>query len=567
MCPVLSQARPPRTVLLAIAAVAGLLAVQWLLFAAYVRREVAWTYPPHFDQTTYLYLAYDTWVAVEEQGWVAGLGHGWRRSPPNGAALQLEAALVFGAVGPSRLAALSVNWLHFAALQAALVGALWWSSRRWELPALAGGLLLSAGTPFFWVGGLADFRPDFIAFCLYGMFLAAVWWSDVFRRPGACLVAGVVGALCVVSRPLTTAYLGSLLAFSLAALGVQAARASDPERRAGLRRQLKGAFICATLSCAFVLPALVAGARQLWHHYYQIPVASQERVVWSGSAVLNVRERALYYPASVTFDHSGALFLLLGLGALGLLALALVLPGPWRDEGAPRASVPRGAVWFMTAALLLPLLTLTLYPSRNPTVGSVLVGPLVFLIAAGAGHLARRVSPRVMQVLAIAVLATGLAKQALRLEGPARSVMPVEALREVVRLEDTLVTWSEARGWEKPVLLADRVRDYLPGIRVSTYERHRRLLGLQRSFNMIMGPPVEDIMAALRGSDFVILTRPQAAPPFAYDAAFVELHPRLLAYCKRNLVRVGRFHVPEEIVLFARPGPAGSEAQTSTVTP
>ena len=84
---------------------------------------------------------------------------------------------------------------------------------------------------------------------------------------------------------------------------------------------------------------------------------------------------------------------------------------------------------------------------------------------------------------------------------------------------------------------------------------------------MIMGPPVEDIMAALRGSDFVILTRPQATAPFAYDATFVELHPRLLAYCKRNLVRVGTFRVPEEIVLFARPGPAGSEAQTSTVTP
>ena len=241
-----------------------LLAAHWLLFAAYVRREIAWAYAPNFDQTSGLFIAYRTWEDVLQHGLATGLADALRRSPPNGATLHLEAVLVFLLTGPSRLASLAVNWLHFALLQGALVWALWATTRRWELPALGLGLLLSMQMPFYWAGGIADFRPDFIAFCLYGTFLAVVWRSELFRRRAWSIVAGAVGALCVVSRSLTTVYLGGLLGLSLAVWAIRWWRERDPFGARTCGRQLTGAALCAACVGLVAFPALALRARSLW---------------------------------------------------------------------------------------------------------------------------------------------------------------------------------------------------------------------------------------------------------------------------------------------------------------
>src|SRR5262245_58001126 len=239
------DASSPRAGRTLAALVALLLAAEWLMFAAYVRREVAWAYAPLFDQTMSLDAAYRTYEDVRSLGLVGGLGEAVRRSPPSGALLHLEAAALFFASHPSRLTALAVNFGHSALLQAALVYALWATRRRWELALLGLGLLLSVRVPFHVAGGLFDFRPDWAAFGLYGTFLAAVWRSGLFRGRGWSLAAGAVAATCVLSRSLTAIYLGSLLAGTFAWLAVRASRERDPERRAGHRRRLAGVGLCA----------------------------------------------------------------------------------------------------------------------------------------------------------------------------------------------------------------------------------------------------------------------------------------------------------------------------------
>jgi hypothetical protein len=121
-----------------------------LLFAAYVRREVAWTYAPHYDQTAVLQLTYNTYEEIRLDGPWRALTHAVRTLPPTGALLHLEAAFLFVLTGPSRLAALGVNWLHFALLQVAVVAAVRARCGGFRLPALALGLVwcLAAGENF-----------------------------------------------------------------------------------------------------------------------------------------------------------------------------------------------------------------------------------------------------------------------------------------------------------------------------------------------------------------------------------------------------------------------------------
>ena len=554
-----SQARSGRTLL---AAVVLLLGAHWLFFAAYVRREIAWAYAPHFDQTSGLFIAYRTWEDVGPRGLLPALATTLRKSPPNGATVHVEAVLLFLLTGPSRLAALAVNWLHFAVLLAAIAWALWATTRRWELAALGLGLLLSVRSPFYWAGGIADFRPDFIAFCLYGTFLALVWRSDVFRPRAWAVAAGAVAALCAVSRSVTAVYLGVLLGAWLALLSIRWLRERDPARGQDLRRQLTGAALCAACVGLVVVPALAVRARSLWAYYFLGPVASQARAVWSAYTGPTFGERTLFYPRSALFDHAGTLFLALAAGAVA----ALEVGRWWGRSGTGHGTMEqsgRGRGLFMAAALLLPLGILTAYTSRSPVVGGLLVMPLLWLILVRCSRLAERAPRRLTQVLALSVLTIGAAGHAVRLSGPAWHTVPVDAIQEALRLHDDIARWSVAQGWPRPVLLHDRQRDYVPAIRVSAYERHGRLLALERPIgDMVLRASSEDVLQTLRRSDFVILTGPQPGSPggLPYDASLAEMYPRLLAYCQSNLVRVGSYRVPEEVMLFARaPGAVSDE--------
>src|SRR5688572_29103548 len=173
------------------------LSAHWLLVAEYVRREIAWSSPPHFDQSQLLDVAYRTYERGRDDGPAAALAYAWRHAPPTGATIHLEAALLFALTRPSRLKALGVNWLHLVLFQLAPGATRRAPGRGWALPAVAVGLSWSAASPFCLVGGLDDFRIDFATQCLYGTFLAAVVHSDLFRRRSWAIAAGGMAALCV----------------------------------------------------------------------------------------------------------------------------------------------------------------------------------------------------------------------------------------------------------------------------------------------------------------------------------------------------------------------------------
>jgi hypothetical protein len=551
------HARTGRTLLTAIVL---LLAAHWLLFATYVRREIASVYALNFDQTSSLFIAYRTWEDSGQRGLPTALGEALRRAPPSGATAPLEAVLVFLVTGPSRLGALTVNWLHFALLLGAVAWALWATSRRWELPVLGLGLLLSVRAPFFWAGGIADFRPDFIGFCLYGTFLAVVWRSDMFRLRAWTIVAGAVAALCVVSRSLTGVYLGALLGAWLARLSILRWRATDPARRQDLGRQLMGAALCAAEVCLVAGPVLAVRARALWLYYFVGPTG-KDSAVWAAFAGPTLGERIVFYPRSALFDHGGTLFLGLAAGALVILEAARRLDAGAGSVRDTRDSGPGGG-WFMAGALLVPLGILTAYVSKSPVVGGLLVMPLLWLILVRGSRLVESAPRRLAQALALSVLVAGATAQAAHLRGPAPRSLPADAVAEVLRLHDDILRWSLAQGWPRPVLLHDRQHEHVHAIPVSAYERHGRVLALQRPIgDRVLRVESDEVLETLRRSHFVILTRPQPAAPFGlpYDASLAEMYPRLLAYCKRNLVRVGNYRLPDEVMLFARAPGGGND--------
>jgi hypothetical protein len=531
-------------------ALALALAAHWLLFAEYVRREIAWSSPPNFDQSQLLDVAYRTYEHARHDGPAAALAYAWRQAPPTGATIHLEAALLFALTRPSRLKALGVNWLHLVLFQLALVTTLRARARGWALPALAVGLSWSAATTFHSVGGIDDFRIDFAALCLYGTFLAAVVRSDLFRRRAWALAAGGVAALCVLTRTLTSVYFAGLFALWMGALALRRWRAASAERRADLGRQLAGTAQGAACLALAALPALAARFGTIWNYYVGGHVSGPTSAVLADAAGRpGVWQVLALYPQNLLAAHLGMVLLALSLAVVGVLAACR---SPQPEAGTPAA--PAGVFTFVAASALVPLAVLTADSAKSPVAAGIVVGPFLWLVLLAAARLAPDAPRRLRGVLAGAVFCAGAGYQAHHLTGPANVVASVPSRLETVRFHDDIVRVARERGIE-PRLLPDRRRDYVLGVRVSAYERHGVTLDTAVPLeHVIWAPETSEVLEALHSSTLVVLTTLPPPPgwTYPYDRKLAALEPSLRRYCASEMVEVGAYHVPEEIRLYAR---------------
>ncbi len=368
-----------------------LLVIEYVLFRGYVHREVEWAYPAAWDQCVYLSHSYQTYEIMQQGGLWLGIKHGASIPFANGLMLHLQASLFFQVLGPSRLSALTLNFLYYALFQCILAGTLRWYSGRWNLAWLGLGILLAAGTPFYGAGGLMDFRIDFIAWCLFGAVLSLIMRSRVFASWGWSAAVGVAAALLILFRYLTAAYLAAILgSVFLGLCGLLIARRHNDSDRRQHHRRLGGLALVA----AMVL--LLAGPI-VWHRhdviraYYLGQFGTGEATVRQQEfGVHNRWDQLLFYPRSIKMDHTGRHFLLVA----GLALAGSLIAGWFRTPvGRPSTDpeVPRLAAAGALAAAFcaVPLTILTLFGSPSPVVGSIVVPALVWLVVLAAIGLSR----------------------------------------------------------------------------------------------------------------------------------------------------------------------------------
>jgi hypothetical protein len=193
-----------------------LLSLQAWQFFDFARREVIWAYPANHDQLAYLDLSYRTYEAMKSRGSAWGMGEGLgfsqERVPlaAQGAVLHVQAAMMYRFVGPARLAAISLNLAYWLLFEAVFVATVRRATGRWDLAFLGLGLLIGTKSRFNFAGDLFDFRLDFAAACLFGIFICAVVRSRLRQRRW-CAVAGLLGGCVIAVRFITAVYFAGVL--------------------------------------------------------------------------------------------------------------------------------------------------------------------------------------------------------------------------------------------------------------------------------------------------------------------------------------------------------------------
>jgi hypothetical protein len=527
--------------------VALLLLLQFGLFFQFAHREVVWGYPTCHDQTVYLLQSYETYQHILDEDLLRGLSHGSRIFGATTAVFHLQASLLFLVLGPSRFSALVLNFLYFALLQIVLAGTLRRLTGRWSV-ALAGvGLLLTALTPFYYAGGVTDFRIDFLAFCLYGVLICLVLRSGVFASRRWSLAVGAVAGWLVLNRFITFVYLTGVLAVMLAYLALRAwRRRADPGARRPELRRLTGLALAGLVLAGIALPVLWQYRDAIVNYYVVGHVTGPEKYIraqqFGGDNPYG------YYPHSLLVDHAGPVFLVLcGLVLAAGLGLAAVGRGRTVRPAGPPVLSAGPAFFFLGTSLVVPLLVLAANMSRSPIVGNIALPALVWLVMLtltaclglhrpGRGPRSRE---HALAVLAAVVVAAGLAQQFHRYGHTGPLTKDRAEVARLLGLYDEIGRCCRDYNWNDPVISTNCTADYCNyGVaRVLLYER----LGMPCAAKPGLGNSLfevkeADALAMVRGSDFVLLTDP-VPPQYPFEKSMRAIRRQLRAVCEREFVR------------------------------
>ena len=523
---------------------------EFLLFRTYVLQEVAPYYPQGVDQASYLKDAYVLYDSFIRQGvWV-----GLFQLPSNAASTLFvpQAALLFVLTEASRFNALLPNFFYFVAFQAIFVLAAKRLSHNIFIPLFALGLLLACRIPFKTMGGMADFRIDFIAFCLYGICISCVLVSKVFIKRRWIMVAAVCAMLLILMRSVTAAYLGIL--------GVLLLLWFPWTSQASVR--MKNLLLFGTLMTVMVLPFLWLKWDVLYEYYGVGHVLGGEKYIRAKElGTENIGDALIFYPRALLLQLNGAIWgiaiILLGLVSYGKQTLA----SSSLQLKIQARRVYRTGYIFLILSIIAPLIPLTLDMSKSSVAAGIMAPPVLWLLVWALMHFeAVCHKTRGLQIFAIVVLMTGIAAQIHAFLFQPSSHKEKQESAQITRMYDEIGDYAHKKQWPQIKLSLDRICDYLlaGNQTVLYYERKKILLevALQRLGAPIFAVTKEEALASLKNSNVVILNQGnyQNESPYPFDSTVAQLKPLLKEVAERDFVRLNDYTFRDSVYrVYVRP--------------
>jgi hypothetical protein len=534
----------------------------WLSFSGFVVREIAWAYPANYDQTKYLGIAYSAFETLLRTGFRGAAEHLSRGAYENGILLHFEALILFTFFGASRLTALTINFAHLVVYVGVFAGAVKHLTGSRLMGLLAYGLAF--GTGAFWFGNMVDYRLDFLASCMFGIFVSAVMVSGIFRSRTGSVVAGAAAGLMMLSRFLSSLYIaGIYLLLASYFVGKLVLRRLTVEDRIRLRH-LVGSGL---LAVAVAFPAIWL-SRTAIYNYYVVQQGKEIAIRAIEFPAGSIVEALLYYPKSLLVGHVGLTLALEALIVLAAAGAVRLLPGNRRVSNAPTPLPVREAGLFLFICAFVVMATLNANTTRSPVVIGILVPvfswSVLLTFFAWLGPLMARGDRRAHRACAgaaLIALTLGVGAQISHFSSHRAFMLNRMDTAEIVALYDRMGETAERSGWTTPTVASDSMRDYLvAGAPTAVYyERHAALvnfvgtLGATGSVNAL---PRDIMLTQLDQSDFLVLThhRDATEPPYPVVEAIESIRAEMEGHARDRMTHLHTYRIfGRQVDLYARP--------------
>ncbi|MBI4964605.1 MAG: hypothetical protein HY913_15105 [Desulfomonile tiedjei] len=496
-----------------------LLLLEFLFFMGYAEREVIWAYPNNHDQAYYLFRTYDLYTDFVGSG--IGAWMKYLKAPsPQGMLFPVQGFFLCLVFGATRTACLCVNFILFGVLQACLIYTLRWLTGNIWFGFVGVGLLLSQISAFFWAGGLFDFRTDFSAYCLYGIWILVVLRSGVFSDAKWTIIAGLVAAWLILTRFVTFPYIVGVVLVTTVLISLMPVRLLlEPRERKEVLGKITRGVLCLAIAAVTTAPFLYMARKEIWNYYGVRHLAGPEKYI--RAAELQIRDltgHLTYYPKSILSDHLGPCF---GLLSLALLCAVYIFRRTLRNEPAVASSDPLSRISvfpFLVATIVTPLIVLTLDISKSQVVGGIVGVPVALIVllgilSIGGGTNSRAkgtlVSPRACAMLAAVSMAFGSWNYISHLTGHGPFHSRRAEIAQLTKVYDTIGQYVETAGWKhRPLFSVNMISDTMsaPAISVVQFERRGVLIRMTPLLgNRILAVDRDAVFRQLKQTDVLLL--------------------------------------------------------------
>lgn len=477
----------------------GLVLLQWLLFRAFVEREVSWSPFINGDATDYLRHSYIVFDAL-----IHGRGiPGEFRAGPHGIGLLLLSSFMYLLFGASRLVALAPNLLFFILFQLTTYFAVRRLSGSVMLALAAVGLLLCLQIPFQLNPNLllniTEYQREFPVFSLFGVLTWYAVLSNGFKNLPFSLLTGLVAGITVVFRYVTLFHIvgifgcfGAVLVFFACTQLIRKRKSWD-----SYFIQTRNYIFSLLSFFATISYPLYLAKDQFIGHYFDAHPDQNQLALYQGG-VKTFFEQVIYYPIAIVNAFAGKFFFTVTTIVLIVLILGVVVFWARKRLMHRSASLEglngaadidkKAAYLFCIIAILVPLTLLTFFVSaRSAQMGVVVVPALIILLLLFAIDLhglgLKRMVGGIGQICSVGV-AFGVILAGLVFQFSAYSMVGLSSVAkkdylEVAHLYDDISNLAKELGTDTPAIGTDFIENYTLGcgqaLTAYLYEKERRI--------------------------------------------------------------------------------------------
>lgn len=481
----------------------GLVLLQWLLFQAFIEREVSWSPFLNGDANDYLRQSYMVFDSI-----IHGRGVPDEfRFGPHGIGPLLLSSFMYLLFGPSRLVALAPNLLFFVIFQLTTYAAVRRLSGSVMLALTSVGLLLCLQIPFQLNPNLLlnimEYQREFPVFSLFGILIWYAVLSNGFKNLPFSLLTGLVAGITVVFRYVTLFHIvgvfGCFAGILVLLIGVQSIRNREPWDSYFI--QMRNFTLSVLIFFAVVFYPLYLAKEALFGHYFSgtiTGVQDKNFIALYQGGVKTFFDQVIYYPNAIVNSFVGKFFFTTSTIVLIILILGMIVFFVRKRSMRQNSSVEvlngssyidrKVAYLFCIIAIFVPLTLLTFYPTRSAQMGVVIVPPLTIMLLLFAIDLyglgLKRLEGRIGQIgrvgVAFGALMAGLIFQLNAYSMLGLSTVAKKDYLEVAHLYDDITRLAKEMGTDTPAIASDFIENYTLGcgqaLTAYRYEKEREIL-------------------------------------------------------------------------------------------
>ena len=536
--------------------------IEWFLFKSYVLREISCGFPTSFDQSAYLaqyYTNYESILNGSILRFILKPLYGGYSHVAQGFWLDYQAVLLSVIFGASRLVALSTNLIYYLILQLFFYKSIK-SITHDSLPAfMCLGMLLGLGTPFIFAGGMFDFRPDFIAFCIFGIFISSVIISDAFLNRKWSVVAGAFAGLLILTRYFTSVYVFVIYFIFTLVILISMIKGLGSYRADSTIIRIKNIILSGLCILMVSIVPLLFSLKAIMYYYGRVNTDSY--TLWSSErGVSSLYENIMFY-----FEHISiqtyitiAIFIM----CLFTLMLSSVLNKTHRNiqDSSIRSDDIIMSIVFLTLALVVPFTILARIKSSNECTISIIIIPVLYILSAILIHLyMTSVTTTALKVLCVMIIGIGLLVNVSNYSKHGFHFANRQDSDQVEAMYTKIGKLCELYNIVAPSIATDSVRHYFaPQMLLNMYyEKFNRLISPSDMLasDIFLNNP-EMALDMVQKSDFAIITHKNTASDSIYPVAGTveSIRPEMLDLVRKRFIHIETFFIEHRIIdLYMKP--------------